>query len=272
MSQPFTVQPGTGSNAGTTVVSIDSNGDLTVNGTLTTGPIILPKVSSAPGQIPQSLTLYSDDGTTLKFVGAGGAAGGVAVGGPISLTGGGSISGTFNAAGAVFTGAPDFRGATAGTTVATTDVTGDTNPRMTLGADGKISWGPGNGATDTNIYRGSPGVLTTDSYTTLQSGQTNGNFTIFGTALTIGSAGGKLFIKEGTNAAMGTGTLNGTTEVTVATTKVTATSRIFLTIQAPAGTAGGVAFVSSRVAGTSFGVKGLALDTSTFAWMIVEPA
>jgi hypothetical protein len=272
VSQPFTVQPGNGSNAGTTVVSVDSNGNELVTGTLTTGPIILPKVSTAPGQTPLSLTLYSDDGTTLKFIGAGGVAGGVAVSGPLTATNGGTLSGTFNETGMVITGAPDFRGTTAATTVLTTDVTGDTNPRLTLGADGKISWGPGNGATDTNWYRGSAGVVTTDSYTTLQSGQTNGNFTVFGTSLSIGSAGGKFFVKEGTNASMGTGTLNGTTEVTVATTKVTATSRIFLTIQAPAGTAGGVAYVSSRVAGTSFGVKALALDTSTFAWLIVEPA
>ncbi|MFG3018142.1 hypothetical protein ACGFZQ_06250 [Streptomyces sp. NPDC048254] len=42
-----------------------------------------------------------------------------------------------------------------------------------------------------------------------------------------------------------------------------------------AGTGGapaGVAYVSGRTAGTSFTVKGAAGDTSTVAWLIVEPA
>lgn len=79
-------------------------------------------------------------------------------------------------------------------------------------------------------------------------------------------------IKEGTNACMGTGTLNGATEVTIATTKVTASSRIFLSIQTPHGTPAGAIYVSSRSAGVSFGVKGVASDTSDFAWQIVEPS
>ena len=90
--------------------------------------------------------------------------------------------------------------------------------------------------------------------------------------MSLPRVGSGLQIKEGANAKMGTVALNGATEVTVSTTAVSATSRIFLTIQSPAGTPAGVAYVSSRVAGTSFGVKGIALDTSTVAWMIVEPA
>jgi hypothetical protein len=86
------------------------------------------------------------------------------------------------------------------------------------------------------------------------------------------TAGAGFQVKEGSNATMGTGTLNGTTEVTISTTKVTANSRIFLSIQTPGGTPSGTIYVSSRSAGTSFGVKSTALDTSTFAWWIVEPA
>jgi hypothetical protein len=71
---------------------------------------------------------------------------------------------------------------------------------------------------------------------------------------------------------MGTFTLAGSTGYTVATTAVTANSRIFLTIQAPGGTPGGIAFVSGRTAGTSFTVKGASGDSSTVAWLIVEPA
>jgi hypothetical protein len=81
-----------------------------------------------------------------------------------------------------------------------------------------------------------------------------------------------IYVKEGTNATMGTVALNGSTEVTVTTNKVTANSRIFITANTVGGTPLGVAYVSSRNAGTSFGIKGAATDTSTVAWMIIEPA
>lgn len=82
-----------------------------------------------------------------------------------------------------------------------------------------------------------------------------------------------LSVKEGTNAKMGTATLNSTTAVTIATTAVTANSRIFLTIQSPAGSTIGSPYVSARTAGTSFQIKSTGTsDTSTVAWMIVEPS
>lgn len=90
--------------------------------------------------------------------------------------------------------------------------------------------------------------------------------------LSLGTAGNGIYIKEGSNATMGTATANGATEVTVSTTKVTATSRIQLTCQAPGGTPSGIYYVSSRSAGTSFGFKSVALDTSTVGWIIFEPA
>jgi hypothetical protein len=65
-------------------------------------------------------------------------------------------------------------------------------------------------------------------------------------ATTVTAAGEGLRVKEGANATMGTLTLNGAT---------------------PAG----IAYVSARTAGTSFSVKGVAGDTSTVAWLIVEP-
>jgi hypothetical protein len=99
----------------------------------------------------------------------------------------------------------------------------------------------------------------------------SGDATVAGNVI-LSAVGKGLKVKEGTNACMGTGTLNGATEVTIATTKVTATSRIFLSIQTPHGTPAGAIYVSSRSAGVSFGVKGVASDTSDFAWMIVEPS
>lgn len=91
--------------------------------------------------------------------------------------------------------------------------------------------------------------------------------------LKLGTAGNGFYVKEGSNATMGTGTLSGGTLV-VSTTKVTASSRIFLT-----DTGGGVLanigalYISARSAGTSFTVSSSnALDTSTFNWIIFEPA
>lgn len=84
-------------------------------------------------------------------------------------------------------------------------------------------------------------------------------------------AGSGLKIKEGSNAKMGTATLVGGT-VTVNTTAVTANSRIFLTTQTLGGTIG-VQYISARSAGTSFTITSASgTDTSTVAWLIVEPS
>jgi peptidoglycan/xylan/chitin deacetylase (PgdA/CDA1 family) len=91
--------------------------------------------------------------------------------------------------------------------------------------------------------------------------------------LIVGSVGNGLQVKEGANACLGAATLVGGT-ATVATGAVTANSRIVLTpqnlsgVSTPQPTA-----VSARTAGTSFTIlSASALDTSTIAWMIVEPA
>lgn len=52
--------------------------------------------------------------------------------------------------------------AAATTDVFTAKVTGDTVDRFVVNADGKIEWGPGNGALDTNLYRSAANTLTTD--------------------------------------------------------------------------------------------------------------
>jgi hypothetical protein len=93
---------------------------------------------------------------------------------------------------------------------------------------------------------------------------TVGNFT-------LSNAGGKLLIKEGSNASMGTATLVAGT-VTVNNTLVTANSRIFLTAQNTGGTPGALR-ISARVAATSFTItSSSATDTSLAAWLIIEPA
>ena len=79
----------------------------------------------------------------------------------------------------------------------------------------------------------------------------------------------ELSLEEGANAAMGAVALIGGT-LTVNTTKVTVNSRIFLTSQDC--TNCGWIYISARVVGTSFTITSSnALDTSTIAWMIVEP-
>ncbi len=105
------------------------------------------------------------------------------------------------------------------------------------------------------------------------SGLPAGDVTVTNGNLVIGTAGKGLQVKEGANAKMGTAVLNGITEVTVPTTGIGASSRVFLAVESPGGTVGGLAYVSSRIAGTSFGIKSLTIgDTSTVAWLIVDPA
>lgn len=288
--QPFNVQPGSGTNAGTTVATIDSAGNETVAGSLTVDPIVMPKLAAAPAGIPLSLILYTDDGVTLKFVGAGGVAGGV--GGVVNLTNGGTLSGTFNAGGAIFTGAPDFRASAAGNTALSTDVTGDSVVRLAITGDGSLKWGPGNGAADCVLDRYAVGGLELNCALRFTNGQllfgpagdvdlfwggtgllkTDNNFTAGGTTgVTISTVGGGLLVKEGTNATMGRAVLSAGA-ATVSTTKVTANSEIFLTNQVNGGTAGFLR-VSARTAGVSFAITSSnGADTSTIAWMIVEPA
>lgn len=91
--------------------------------------------------------------------------------------------------------------------------------------------------------------------------------------VSLGTAGNKLSIKEGTNASMGVATLVLGT-VVVNTTLVSATSRIQLTAQSLGTvTVPSALAVSARTAGTSFTILASALtDTSVVAWQITEPA
>jgi hypothetical protein len=105
---------------------------------------------------------------------------------------------------------------------------------------------------------------------------TTGAMTINGTTLVnnnlkINTVGNGLFVKEGTNAKMGTATLVAGT-VTVSTTAVTANSRIMLTGQNASGTAGSLG-ISARTSGTSFTILSTSsTDTRLVAWFIIEPA
>lgn len=110
-------------------------------------------------------------------------------------------------------------------------------------------------------------------FTALAAGQTSGNFTVFGSELKIGTAGGVLKVVEGANATSGVVTLVGGT-ATVTTNKVTANSRIQLTPQSLGTvTAPKAVGVTARTPGTSFTVMSNdPTDTSVIAWFIVEGA
>ena len=88
--------------------------------------------------------------------------------------------------------------------------------------------------------------------------------------LKLGS-GVVLSLKEGSaTSVMGIATLSGGT-VTVSNTKVTASTRIFLTNNVASGTVG-TPYISARSAGTSFTISSTSgSDTSQIAWMFVEP-
>jgi hypothetical protein len=82
-----------------------------------------------------------------------------------------------------------------------------------------------------------------------------------------------LRVKEGTNARMGSSVLVAGT-VTVSNTSITASTRVMVSINTPGGTLG-VPYEDStaRVVGTSFQLNSTSvLDTSTIAWLLVEPA
>ena len=105
----------------------------------------------------------------------------------------------------------------------------------------------------------------------ITSGAVTGDLTVTTGDLIIATAAKGIKVKEGSNATMGTVVLNGATPVTVETTAVAANSRIFLTHNVAGGTPA-FAWVSARSAGVSFAVTGVALDTSTLAWLIINPA
>lgn len=191
------------------------------------------------------------------------------VGGTLGVTGNTTLGGTLAVTGvSTFTGAlvingggawaglMDAAGATAATSVLGTLVTGDTVDRLRVRADGQHDWGPGGaGVRDTTLRRSAAGVLATD-----------GSFS-------LATVGGGLLIKEGANATSGVATLAAGT-VTVNTTKVTATSRVQLTVQSLGTvTAPKAIGVTARTAGTSFTITSAdATDTSVVAWTIIEPA
>jgi hypothetical protein len=177
-------------------------------------------------------------------------AGGLTVtNGTTTLNGAVSVNGNIVVAGGVVSN----YGASVGSRAFVTAVGGDNFDRWHILSNGFQQWSDGTTTPDTNLYRASANVLATDD------------------DFAITTAGKGLKVKEGTNARMGTATLVAGT-IVVANTSVTATTRIFLTVQTAGGTQGFLR-ISARTAGTSFTITSTSVsETSTVAWLLVEPA
>ena len=153
-------------------------------------------------------------------------------------------------------------------------VTNDTQPRFSVTAAGTVGWGPGSVTPpDTTLTRSGVNALSTPGFFAMGSGQSSGDFSVFGTSLSLGTAGGGIRIKEGTNARMGVVTLAAGL-ATVPNTSVTANSRIFLTAQSLGTVTKPQALaVTNRTPGSQFVIESFDVtDTSVVAWEIKEPA
>lgn len=177
----------------------------------------------------------------------------------------GTISGTVAAP-------VELTGAEATTDVLTASVEGEPDPRFTLNAGGRMEWTDGDGAPDVSLFRDIAGTLKTANFFVAAAMQSDGDVSMYGSNFTLGTAGGRLRLKEGDAAsAMGRAVLVAGT-ATVNTTSVTDGSEIFLTTQVPGGDVG-APYISARVAGTSFTITSTSgTDTSTVGWQITEPA
>lgn len=162
-------------------------------------------------------------------------------------------------------------------TAATNGVQVQYSPRIRLTGAG---WNTGGAASETDDWivenrpaAGNPTTSTLNFQSQINAGGYVNNFILTNAGdAKLNTVGGGLYVKEGSNATMGTGTLSGGTLV-VSTTKVTANSRIFLADQGGTVTNIGSLYVSARSAGTSFTVSSSnVLDASTFAWIIFEPS
>lgn len=142
---------------------------------------------------------------------------------------------------------------TAGSEFLRSQVTGESVGRYDVLANGSMSWGGGAATRDVTLARGAANRLDVST-----------------ADLRVNTAGRGIQVAEGSNAKSGLIALVAGT-VTVANTATTANSRIQLTSQADGGTPGWLR-VSARTAATSFTItSSSATDTSSVAWLIIEP-
>jgi len=161
------------------------------------------------------------------------------------------------------------------TVTGTTTLTGTTNINTsgsavtTIGTGGTGAVNIGNATGNTAVtgsLTASTGLVATTGGVTATAGAltaTNGN-------LVLGTAGNKLSIATGANASVGVSGAMTAGTITISTTAVTASSKIFLTIASVGGTPG-VLSVGTITAGTSFVINSSSgTDTSTVNWLIIN--
>jgi hypothetical protein len=170
-------------------------------------------------------------------------------------------SGTLNVVGAATLGSTLT--VVGGTNLSTLTTTGNASVGGTLSVTGET--------TVNGLTVNSPASMNVINATQVNATQLNASSTV--NTLRLTTAGGGIGIKAGTNATIGTATL-AAGSATVSTTKVTATSVIFLTVQAIGTvTTPKPMTILNKNAGVSFQiVSSDATDTSTVAWWIVETA
>lgn len=234
-----------------TLTTLHATGTTMLDGAVTLGDAAADAIT-VTGTVAGSVSLTKEANHTLSVVtstttnAAGGAltiaagtAAGNGTGGALTLNAGGTTSGT---QGSVLIGAATTAGVTI--TPATT-ITG------LLTADGGIS-----GAHNGTVGAGTPA---SGAFTTVAASDT----------VTLQTLGKSIQIKEGSNAKMGVASFNGAGWVTVNTTAVGATSRVFVTGQSSSG----ACYVKARVAGTSFDLYSTdTSDSGDAAWVILDPA
>lgn len=116
------------------------------------------------------------------------------------------------------------------------------------------------------------GNFTVGGYLAAAAGQSDGTWNLWAAAanaLNIGTAGGGIAIKEGTNARMGVATLAAGT-ITVANTSITANTRIVPIRQTLTGTPGHLSVTKNP--GVGFTINSSTTETSTVLWILFEPA
>lgn len=151
-----------------------------------------------------------------------------------------------------------------GSIASTTTMTAGTGITATTGnivaSTGNITATAGSVSAGTTVTAGTSITATLGNITA-----TNGN-------LVLGTAGNKLSIATGSNASIGTSAAMTAGTITISTTAVTASSKIFLTANTLAGTPGTLsAPTASIVAGTSFVITSSSnTDTSTVNWLIIN--
>lgn len=150
------------------------------------------------------------------------------------------------------------------TAVGTININSSGAAVTTIGTGGTGATNIGN-ATGNTAVTGSLTASTTLTATLGAITATNGN-------LVLNTAGNKVSIATGANASIGTSEAMTAGSVTISTTAVTASSKIFLTANTPGGTQGELsAPTASIVAGTSFVINSSSnTDTSTVNWWIVN--